>query len=102
MKKSILFGCLVLGLVGCTTERGGVGTTYDTTYGAGASTSIRTRESIYPLYRQPSITGDDMGSVRPLIDPWRDYGWDYQVSEPTVYQREYPARASAPRDPFVR
>src|SRR5437764_10886251 len=106
MKKSILLGCLILGLAGCATERGGVGTTYDTTYGSDSGmSSMRVRDSIYPVWRQPSITGSDMGSIRPLIDPSRDYDMSYgprsEVSMTTV-EREYPPRATAPRDPFVQ
>lgn len=107
MKKNILLGCLILGLVGCATERGGVGTTYDTTYGTGYSMSryMSPRDSIYPVWREPSITGAEMGSVRPMIDPSRQYDLDYgprsDISTVTV-EREYPPRATAPRDPFVR
>ena len=107
MKKSILVGCLILGLAGCATERGGVGTAYDTTYGSSwsISPSMTVRDSIYPVWRQPSITGNDMGSVRPLIDPSRQYDLDYgprsEIST-TAIEREYPPRATAPRDPFVR
>ena len=107
MKKSILLGCLLLGLAGCATERGGVGTAYDTTYGTGwgTSQSMTVRDSIYPVRRDPSITGNDIGSVRPLIDPSRQYDLDYgprsEISTVTV-EREYPPRATAPRDPFVR
>ena len=107
MKKNILLGCLILGLAGCATERGGVGTTYDTTYGTGSGISryMRPGDSIYPVWRQPSITGDDMGSVRPMIDPSRQYDLDYgprsEISTTTI-EREYPSRATAPRDPFVR
>ena len=107
MKKNILLGCLILGLVGCATERGGVGTAYDTTYGtdSGMSQSMTRRSSIYPVLRQPSITGAEMGSVRPMIDPSRQYDLDYGPRSDTstvTIEREYPPRATAPRDPFVR
>jgi len=107
MKRSILLGCLIVGLVGCAAERGGVGTAYETTYGSGWGTppSMTIRDSIYPVWRQPSITGNDIGSVRPLIDPSRQYDLDYgprsEISTTTI-EREYPPRATAPRDPFVR
>ena len=107
MKKSILLGCLILGLVGCATERGGVGTAYDTTYGSGwsMSRSMTARDSIYPVWRQPPISGNDMGSVRPMIDPSRQYDLDYgprSENSTTTIEREYPPRTTAPRDPFVR
>ena len=107
MKTSLLVGCLALGLAGCATERGGVGTYSDTEYGSGGnmSASMAMHDSIYPVWRQPSITGNDMGSVRPLIDPSRQYDLDYgprsEISTTTI-EREYPPRATAPRDPFVR
>jgi len=113
MKRIMLVGCLVLGLVGCATERGGVGTPYDTAYGSGWSNSDPfrdTRSSIYPVRSQPSINGNDMGGVRPSIDPSRQYDMGYSRGEgrpsreeirPSV-ERENFDRTVAPRDPFIR
>ncbi len=112
MKRSILVGCLVLGLVGCATERGGVGTAYETSYGSDWSTSdpyLYTYDSIYPVRRQPSINGAEMGGVRPLIDPSRQYGMGYWREDVrssregirSAYERENFDRVAAPRDPFL-
>ena len=108
MKTTILVGCVALGLAGCATERGGVGTYSESEYGSGwgMGPSYAMHDSIYPVWRQPSITGNDMGSVRPMLDPSREYDLGYwrreAPPETVVVEREYPPRATAPRDPFVR
>src|SRR5262245_35906191 len=93
MKLSLLIGCAALVLVGCTTERyhyrGGVNSVYETEYGHGFSTTrespyLDSYSSIYPVRRQPSPNGKDIGGVKPLIDPSRQYDW-------WSYEREFPS-----------
>jgi hypothetical protein len=123
MKITMLVGCLALGVAGCATERGGVNTPYTTDYGDGpraSSTYWRDSNSIYPVRKQPSINGADMGGVRPLIDPSRQEdvtysrsgrggqsGWVQREtgsdrSADWTYDRDYPPRAVSPRDSTLR
>ena len=85
MKAAILFGCLALGLVGCSTYRGGTGTAYETQSGSHWSSDpvyyqyYGPTDSIYPVRKQPSIRGDDGGGVKPLIDPYRQWEMEHPV-----------------------
>ncbi len=109
MKAAILFGCLALGLVGCSTHRGGTGTTYETQYGSGWSSDpvyYGPTDTIYPVRKQPSIRGDDGGGVRPMIDPYREWDMEYRArhSRDTVVYRtetwDNEPRAYSGRDPI--
>lgn len=91
MKLSLLLACAALGIVGCTTERyrGGVNSPYETEYGRETgwtrySPGYDTANSIFPVRRQPSPSGSDIGGVKPLLDPSRYYDW-------YGYEREFPA-----------
>lgn len=80
MKIAILAGAVALGVIGCATERGGIQTPYHTEYGAASSASayVDHTQSIFPVWRQPSINGTEAGSERPWIDPSRqgdNYYW---------------------------
>jgi len=88
MKLSLLLACAALGVVGCTTNhyRGGVNSPYETEYGHASGMSspyLDTYNTIFPVRRQPSPSGDDIGGVKPLIDPSRDYDW-------YGHEREFP------------
>ena len=111
MKAIIVVGCLALGLVGCTTNRGRTGDVYGTEYGSGWSQDpgyYATGDAIYPVRRQPSIQGDDSGDPRPIIDPTRQsdlWGSDYvrtSTSHEVIVQTEPDSqvRATSPRDPI--
>jgi len=97
MKLAILVGCLALGFVGCSSYRGGTGTTYETQYGTGWSSDpvyYGPTDTIYPVRKQPSIQGEEMGGVKPLIDPYRQWDMDYTTRPiapshgTTVYRTE--------------
>src|SRR3954470_16323700 len=122
MKITMLVGCLALGVAGCATERGGVQSPYDSQYGSGSSISspLVDHQSIYPVRKQPSINGAESGGVRPLIDPYRQEGFDdrrvdrggatmpvergsgQDRSYDWTYDRDYPPRAVSPRDATSR
>jgi hypothetical protein len=118
MKIMMLIGCIALGVAGCSTERGGVQSPYDSQYGSGSSVSspLVYHQSIYPVRTQPSINGTDSGGVRPLIDPYRQEGFSdrggatmpvergsgQDRSYDWTYDRDYPPRAVSPRDATAR
>jgi len=113
MKTTIPLAALALALAGCATQRGATGNAYETEYGPGwnAQTAYYPASStIYPVRRQPSIYGDNIGDPRPVIDPARQWDlWEPNSAPAPAPRREiivHPepsvpqARLTSPRDPI--